>query len=156
MTLAAVVIAVLIGVPLGVLAGRNDRFMALVSPILDVMQIMPTFAYLAPLTLFFLIGPASAVIATLIYALPAAIRITAYGIRGVNASTVEAATSMGSTRLQTLRKVQIPMARPQIVLAINQTMMLACHRDLHLAQRLEAHGGSLDRSRRSRRGCRRP
>jgi len=125
LTLAAVVIAVIIGVPLGILAGRNDRFMALISPILDVMQIMPTFAYLAPLTLFFLIGPASAVIATLIYALPAAIRITAYGIRGVNPSTVEAATSMGSTRLQTLRKVQVPMARPQIVLAINQTMMLA-------------------------------
>ena len=125
LTLAAVVIAVLIGVPLGILAGRSDRFMALISPILDVMQIMPTFAYLAPLTLFFLIGPASAVIATLIYALPAAIRITAYGIRGVNPTTVEAATSMGSTRFQTLLKVQVPMARPQIVLAINQTMMLA-------------------------------
>ena len=125
LTLAAVVISVLIGVPLGIIAGRSDRFMGLISPILDVMQIMPTFAYLAPLTLFFLIGPASAVIATLIYALPAAIRITAYGIRGVNESTVEAATSMGSTRLQTLRKVQVPMARPQIVLAINQTMMLA-------------------------------
>jgi glycine betaine/proline transport system permease protein len=125
LTFAAVLIAVVIGVPLGVLAGRNDRFMGLISPILDVMQIMPTFAYLAPLTLFFLIGPASAVIATLIYALPAAIRITAYGIRGVNPSTVEAATSMGSTRLQTLRKVQMPMARPQIVLAVNQTMMLA-------------------------------
>ena len=125
LTLAAVVISVLIGVPLGIIAGRSDRVMGLISPILDVMQIMPTFAYLAPLTLFFLIGPASAVIATLIYALPAAIRITAYGIRGVNESTVEAATSMGSTRLQTLRKVQVPMARPQIVLAINQTMMLA-------------------------------
>jgi glycine betaine/proline transport system permease protein len=125
LTLAAVVISILIGVPLGIIAGRSDRFMGLISPILDVMQIMPTFAYLAPLTLFFLIGPASAVIATLIYALPAAIRITAYGIRGVNESTVEAATSMGSTRLQTLRKVQVPMARPQIVLAVNQTMMLA-------------------------------
>ena len=63
--------------PLGILAGRSDRFMAAISPILDVMQIMPTFAYLAPLTLFFLIGPASAVIATLIYAMPPAIRITA-------------------------------------------------------------------------------
>ncbi len=83
LTLAAVVISVLIGVPMGIVAGRSDRFMALISPILDVMQIMPTFAYLAPLTLFFLIGPASAVIATLIYAMPAAIRITAYGIRGV-------------------------------------------------------------------------
>ena len=85
--------------------------MALVSPVLDVMQIMPTFAYLAPLTLFFLIGPASAAIATLIYAVPPAIRITAYGIRGVSPTTVEAATSMGSTRFQILRKVQMPMAR---------------------------------------------
>jgi glycine betaine/proline transport system permease protein len=125
LTMAAVVVSLLIGIPLGVLAGRNDRFMALVSPVLDVMQIMPTFAYLAPLALFFLIGPASAAIATLIYAVPPAIRITAHGIRGVSPTTVEAAASMGSTRFQILRKVQMPMARKQIVLAVNQTMMFA-------------------------------
>lgn len=125
LTLAAVVVSLLVGIPLGVLAGRSDRFMAIISPALDIMQIMPTFAYLAPLALFFLIGPASAAIATLIYAVPPAIRITAHGIRGVSSTTVEAATSMGSTRMQVLGKVQLPMARKQVVLAINQTMMFA-------------------------------
>ena len=122
---AAVTLSLLIGIPLGVLAGRSDRFMKVVSPVLDVMQIMPTFAYLAPLALFFLIGQATAAIATLIYAIPPAIRITALGIRGVSAQTVEAAESMGSTRLQVLFKVQIPMARTTIGLAINQTIMMA-------------------------------
>jgi glycine betaine/proline transport system permease protein len=125
LTLAAVVLSLAIGLPLGVLAGRNDRFMRIVSPILDVMQIMPTFAYLAPLALFFLIGPATAAIATMIYAIPPAIRITALGIRGVPGTTVEAATALGSTRAQVLRKVQLPMAMPTIILGINQTMMMA-------------------------------
>ena len=122
---AAVVIALLIGIPLGILAGRSDRFLRLVSPILDFMQIMPTFAYLAPLTLIFLIGPAAATVATLIYAVPPAIRITALGIRGVGHETVEAAESLGSTRLQVLLKVQLPMARSTIGLAVNQTIMMA-------------------------------
>lgn len=125
LTLAAVVISLVIGIPLGIVAGRSDRFLALITPVLDVMQIMPTFSYLAPLTLFFLIGPASAAIATLIYAAPPAIRITALGIRGVSPPTVEASVAMGASRFQTLRKVQVPMARQQIVLAVNQTMMLA-------------------------------
>jgi len=125
LTLAAVLFSLAIGLPLGVLAGRSDRFYRLVSPLLDVMQIMPTYAYLAPLTLFFLIGPATAVIATLIYAVPTTIRITALGIRGVAPATVEAATSLGSTRWQTLRMVHLPMARRTIVLAVNQTMMMA-------------------------------
>ena len=122
---AAVVIALLIGIPLGILAGRSDRFMRIVSPILDFMQIMPTFAYLAPLTLIFLIGPAAATVATLIYAVPPAIRITALGIRGVGHETVEAAESLGSTRFQVLLKVQLPMARSTIGLAVNQTIMFA-------------------------------
>ncbi len=122
---AAVVIALLIGIPLGILAGRSDRFMRIVSPILDFMQIMPTFAYLAPLTLIFLIGPAAATVATLIYAVPPAIRITALGIRGVGHETVEAAESLGSTRFQVLFKVQLPMARSTIGLAVNQTIMFA-------------------------------
>lgn len=125
LTLAAVVLALAIGIPLGVLAGRSDRFLRIVSPILDVMQIMPTFAYLAPLTLFFLIGSPAAIIATLIYAIPPAIRITSLGVRGVAHDTVEAAESMGSTRWQVLSKVQLPMARSTIGLAVNQTIMMA-------------------------------
>ena len=121
----AVAISLAIGVPLGVLAGRNDRFLRFVTPILDLMQIMPTFAYLSPLTLIFGIGPPAAVIATIIYAIPPAIRITALAIRGVPPTTVEAATSLGSTDSQVLRKVQLPMARRTIGLAVNQTIMMA-------------------------------
>ncbi len=125
LTLAAVALSLAMGIPLGILAGRSDRFMRLVSPVLDVMQIMPTFAYLAPLALIFRIGPATAVIATMIYSIPPAIRITALGIRGVPSETVEAAESLGSTSLQILRKVQLPMARRTIGLAVNQTIMMA-------------------------------
>ena len=95
---AAVAISFLIGVPIGILVARNDRARALITPILDVMQIMPTFAYLAPFVLFFGIGPAAAAIVTLIYAMPAAIRITAFGIRSVPANTVEAGRSLGRDR----------------------------------------------------------
>jgi glycine betaine/proline transport system permease protein len=125
LTLAAVVLSLAIGIPLGIVAGRSDRFSRAITPVLDVMQIMPTFAYLAPMALFFLIGSPSATIATLIYAMPAAIRITALGIRLVPSETVEAARSLGSSRWQLLRKVQLPLARRAIGLAINQTIMLA-------------------------------
>jgi glycine betaine/proline transport system permease protein len=124
MMLAAVVIALAIGLPLGVLAGRSNVVAAILSPILDVMQIMPTLAYLAPITLLFLIGATPSTIATLIFAMPAAIRITSLGIRNVSPTTIEAARSLGSTNAQILRKVQIPLARRAIGLAINQTIML--------------------------------
>jgi glycine betaine/proline transport system permease protein len=123
--LAAVVISLLIGIPLGIMVGRSDRLSAIVTPILDVMQIMPTFAYLAPMTLLFLIGAPSSTIATLIYAIPPAIRITSLGIRGVEKETVEAATSLGSTRWQVLTKVQLPLARRTIGIGVNQTIMMA-------------------------------
>ncbi len=125
MTVSAVLICLLIGIPLGVWAGVSDRFDAAVTPVLDFMQIMPTFVYLAPLTLFFLIGPASAAIATVIYAAPPVIRITAHGIRSVPAETVEAARSLGSTQWQALRKVLLPMSRRTIIVGINQTVMAA-------------------------------
>ena len=124
MMLAAVVIALAIGLPVGILAGRSNRVSAVLAPILDVMQIMPTLAYLTPITLLFLIGVTPSTIATLIFAMPAAIRITALGIRGVSEATVEAARSLGSTETQVLRKVQIPLARRAVGLAINQTIML--------------------------------
>lgn len=125
LTISAVIISLAIGVPLGILAARNDRFGQVIGPVLDVMQIMPTFAYLAPMSLLFGIGGGASAIATLIYAMPAAIRITSLGIRRVPPATVEAAESMGATGLQTLLKVQLPLARRVIGLAINQTIMLA-------------------------------
>jgi glycine betaine/proline transport system permease protein len=123
--LAAVIIALVIGIPLGIVAGRSQRFASFISPVLDVMQIMPTFCYLAPMTLLFFIGAPSATIVTLIYAIPPAIRITSFGIRGVAKETMEAAVSLGSTRWQVLRKVQLPLARRTIGVGINQTIMMA-------------------------------
>jgi glycine betaine/proline transport system permease protein len=125
LTLAAVLLSLAIGIPLGVWAGVSARFNAVITPVLDFMQTMPSFVYLAPLTLFFLIGPASATIATLIYALPPAIRFTAHGIREVPASSVEAATSLGATGRQRLTGVLLPMAKRTIVLGLNQTIMAA-------------------------------
>jgi glycine betaine/proline transport system permease protein len=125
LTLSAVLLSVLIGVPLGVLAARVRWFGAAVRPVLDVMQILPAFAYLAPMTLLFLIGSPAAVVATLIYAVPVTIRITELGIAGVSPTAVEAATAQGSTRWQLLTKVRLPMARQVLVLAVNQTIMMA-------------------------------
>ncbi|MPZ84222.1 MAG: ABC transporter permease subunit [Actinophytocola sp.] len=125
LTAAAVLIALVIGIPVGILAGRSPRVNRIITPVLDFMQTMPTFVYLAPLTLFFLIGPASATIATLIYAMPPAIRITAHAIAAVPPASVEAADSLGATGWQTLRKVLLPMAKRTIVLGINQTIMAA-------------------------------
>ena len=123
--IVAVALSLLIGVPIGILAGRSDRVLRLVTPVLDLMQIMPTFAYLIPLTILFFIGDGTATIATMIYAVPPAVRLTALGIRGVPSETIEAATSLGSTGRQVLRKVQMPMARTTIGLAVNQTIMMA-------------------------------
>lgn len=125
LTATAVLLSLLVGIPLGIWAGLSDRVNVIVTPLLDFMQTMPTFVYLAPLTLVFLIGPASATIATLIYAVPPVIRITAHGIRGVPKETLESAQSMGSTRLQVLTNVMLPMAKRTIVIGINQTIMAA-------------------------------
>jgi glycine betaine/proline transport system permease protein len=125
LTVTAVLVSLLIGIPLGVWAGVSDRVNRILTPVLDFMQTMPTFVYLAPLTLVFLIGPASAVIATLIYAAPPVIRITAHGIRQVPTDTIEAAESLGSTKTQRLAKVMLPMAKRTIVIGINQTIMAA-------------------------------
>ena len=123
--LVAVTLSLLVGIPLGIVAGRSDRFNRAITPILDAMQIVPAFAYLMPVVILFSIGPAAAVVSTMIYAIPPAIRITALGIRGVPVNTVEAATSLGSTRSQLLRKVQLPLARRLILLGVNQCILFA-------------------------------
>ncbi|MGW0193019.1 ABC transporter permease [Nonomuraea sp. NPDC003201] len=128
-TLALVAVSVLlslaIGIPLGVWAGLSGRVRRVITPVLDVMQIMPTFAYLAPLALFFHIGAPAGAIATMIYSIPPAIRITALAISEVSPTAVEASGSLGATGRQTLFKVYLPLARSTMALAVNQTIMMA-------------------------------
>jgi glycine betaine/proline transport system permease protein len=123
--LAAVALSLAIGVPIGVFAGRNERFLRWITPALDAMQIVPAFAYLMPVVILFSVGPAAAVICTMIYAIPPAVRITALGIRGVTSDSVEASRALGATEPQTLFKVQLPLARRQLLLSVNQTIMFA-------------------------------
>ncbi len=123
--IVAVGLSLLIGIPLGIAAGRSERLNTFLSPLLDAAQIIPAFAYLMPVVLFFSIGYAAAVVATMVYAIPPAIRITALGIRGVATNTVEAAASMGATRGQMLLKVQLPLARRMLLLGVNQTILFA-------------------------------
>ena len=125
MTLAAVILSLSIGIPLGIWAGLSDRVLKVLTPFLDLAQILPTLVYLAPLALFFLIGTASATIATMVYSIPLSIRITSHAIRSLNNSPIEASISMGATGKQTLTKVQLPMSKQMIVLGINQTVMAA-------------------------------
>ena len=124
-TLISVAICVILGLPLGIAMARSRRVSAVVTPLLDAMQTMPSFAYLTPIALFFGIGPATAVMLTLIYALPPLVRITEHGIVSVSDNTIEAARSLGLTRSQLLRTVQLPMARRTIVVGINQSTMAA-------------------------------
>jgi glycine betaine/proline transport system permease protein len=125
LTLASVSIALLIGLPIGIMAGRSDRIQRAITPVLDAMQIVPAFAYLMPIVILFSVGPGAAVVTTLIYAIPPSIRITALGIRGVPKNTVEAATALGATKMQTLFKVQLPLARRLLLLSVNQTILFA-------------------------------
>lgn len=125
MTLAAVLLSLAFGLPLGIWAGLSDRVLKIMTPFLDLAQILPTLVYMAPIALVFMIGAASATIATMVYAIPICIRITSHAIRNLNQSPIEASVSMGSTQKQTLTKVQMPMAKQMIVLGINQTVMAA-------------------------------
>ncbi len=121
----AVAVCLIIGLPLAVWIGNSKRATTVATPILDVLQTFPPFVYLAPLALFFAIGPALAVVVTILFALPPAVRISAHGIRSVSGSTVEATNSLGQNRWQRLRKVQLPMAKRTIIVGVNQTIMAA-------------------------------
>jgi len=121
----AVVISIILGVSLGVVASQSNRVEAVVRPVLDTMQTMPSFVYLIPAIFFFGIGGAPAIMATIIYAIPPAVRLTNLGIRQVSPEIIEATHSFGSTPLQMLVKVKIPLALPSIMMGINQTVMMA-------------------------------
>ncbi len=121
----AVVICVLIGIPTAIWMSRSSAASAAITPVLDAMQTMPAFAYLAPLALLFGIGNSGAVVVTLIYALPPLVRITAHALGTVSPTTVEATASLGSTENQQTRKVRLPMSKRTIIVGLNQTIMAA-------------------------------
>ena len=121
----SVFLSIVVGIPIGVVAARSRTFDAVLRPLLDGMQTMPSFVYLVPVVMFFGIGNVPAVFATVIYAAPPTIRFTNLGIREVSPQVVEAARSFGTTPRQLLLKVQLPMALPTIMAGINQTTMMA-------------------------------
>jgi glycine betaine/proline transport system permease protein len=125
LVLASTVIALIIGVPLGILAAKSRVFEAAARPTLDIMQTMPAFVYLVPMVVFLGLGAGPALVATVIFAAPPAVRLTLLGIRQVPKNTVEAAQAFGATPWQTLRKVELPQALPTIMAGVNQVIMLA-------------------------------
>lgn len=123
--LTATLLSLLIGIPIGIWAAKNDIVDATVRPILDFMQTMPAFVYLIPAVVLFGLGAVPGVIATFIFATPPCVRLTNLGIRQVSEEAIEAAQSFGSTPAQLLFKVELPMALPTILAGINQTVLLA-------------------------------
>jgi glycine betaine/proline transport system permease protein len=125
LVIASVVFALLVGLPLGIVMARSDRAEKIIKPILDAMQTMPSFVYLIPALMFFGMGKVPAMFATIIYAVPPVIRLTNVGIRTVDIEAVEAAKAFGATKRQILFDVQLPLAKPSIMVGINQTTMMA-------------------------------
>ena len=124
LVLTAEILVMVVGLPLGIYAARNDRFNAIIRPVLDFMQTMPAFVYLIPAVMFFGLGLVPGVVATFVFALPPLIRLTNLGIRQVPHELIEAADAFGATAMQKLVKVQIPVAKPTIMAGVNQSIML--------------------------------
>jgi len=125
MVVSSVFFCALAGIPLGIMAGRSDRFEIFLRPALDAMQTIPPFVYLVPVVMLFSIGTVSGILATIVFALPPIVRLTSLGIRQVHPELIEAALSFGATDWQVLRKVQFPLALPSIMAGLNQTLMMA-------------------------------
>jgi glycine betaine/proline transport system permease protein len=125
MVLSSVIFCALVGIPLGIWAGRSDTFEAGIRPALDAMQTTPAFVYLVPIVMLFSVGNVAGVLATIIFALPPIIRLTSLGIRQVHPELVEAAQAFGATNWQVLIRVQVPLAMPTILAGLNQTIMMA-------------------------------
>lgn len=125
LVLAATIIAIFVGIPLGIAMARNETLAAIIRPALDLMQTMPAFVYLIPAAMFFGLGAVPGTIATVIFAMPPVVRLTNLGIRQVHAEFVEAGLAFGCTPKQLLFKVQLPNALPSIMTGINQTIMLS-------------------------------
>ena len=125
LVLTASLLALAIGLPLGVLAARQRSIWQLTRPLLDLMQTMPAFVYLIPAVMLFSTGAVPSVIATLIFAMPPVVRLTVLGIRQVPADLIEAGRSFGCSEWQLLTKVQLPNALPTLMTGVNQTIMLA-------------------------------
>jgi ABC-type proline/glycine betaine transport system permease subunit len=125
LVLVASFFAVAIGIPIGILASRSNAVATAVRPILDFMQTLPAFVYLIPAIVFFGVGPVPGAIATLVFSMPPAVRLTNLGIRGVDEEIVEAAHAFGAKPRQILFRIQIPLAMPTIMAGVNQVIMLA-------------------------------
>ncbi|MGH6637737.1 MAG: ABC transporter permease, partial [Polaromonas sp.] len=125
LTFSATVISLILGIPLGIWCAKSNRVNTLIRPVLDFMQTMPAFVYLIPAAMLFGLGRVPGILATVIFAMPPAVRLTSLGIRQVNKEQVEAGRAFGSNALQLLFKVQLPIALPAIMTGINQTIMMA-------------------------------
>lgn len=123
--LVSCIVCMGIGIPIGILAARRKWIYAALEPVLDLMQTLPTFVYLIPAVIFFGLGQVPGLIATMIFAIPAPIRLTYLGISSTPVALTEAATAFGATPMQRLIKVEIPSAFPQIMVGLNQTIMLS-------------------------------
>jgi glycine betaine/proline transport system permease protein len=125
LVLTATAVALVLGVPLGIATARSDRLDRLMRPVLDLMQTMPAFVYLIPAAMFFGLGRVPGIFATIVFAMPPAVRLTGLGIRQVPRELVEAGLAFGCTSRQLLFKVQMPTALPSIMAGVNQTIMLS-------------------------------